>query len=117
MADSASPSNIRFYYEKGNFFRVIHVDGVLGGITPTRNIFVSLYNQRAPLPKVIEQRYLPDGTLGDEVCREGKTGVFREMEIGLVLTPSVAKEIANFLLEQAKLLQESKQTIPESTQK
>ena len=109
MAEGA-PTSIKIYYEKGKLFRVIHVDGALGGLTPTRNIFVSLYSQRDPLPQVIEQRFSPDGTLGDEIAREGKAGLFREMEIGLVLTSSVARELAKFLTEQAKLLDESEQT-------
>lgn len=108
MAEGA-PTSIKIYYEKGRLFRVIHVDGALGGLTPTRNIFVSLYSQRDPLPKVIEQRLSPDGALGEEIGREGKTGLFREMEIGLVLTSSVARELAKFLIEQAKLLDESEQ--------
>jgi hypothetical protein len=115
MPESTPPSKIRFHYEKGRLFRVLHVDGVLGGITPTRNIFVSLYSQRAPLPKVVDQTFAPDGTLTDEVVVEGKTGVFREMEIGLVVTAAVAKEIARFLNEQAKLLEESKQTNSHNT--
>lgn len=107
MAESTPPSTVKFYYEKGHLFRVIHVDGVLGGLTQSRHIFVSLYNQRQPLPKMVEQRLSPDGKLGEEVNRDGKTGVFREMEIGLVMTPETAKEIAKFLLEHAKMLEES----------
>ncbi len=108
MAESIQPSSIKIHYHKANFFRVVHVDGVFGGITPSRNIFVSLYNQRTPLPTLIEQRFCADGTLGDEISREGKTGVFREMEVGIVLTAPVAREIAKFLMEQARLLEESK---------
>src|SRR5689334_11760758 len=101
MAESTPPSSISVHYHKGNFFRVIHVDGALGGITPSRNIFVSLYNQRLPLPTLIEQSISPSGELGDEINRESKKGVFREMEIGIVLTSAVAREIAKFLNEQA----------------
>ncbi len=103
----STPSSIKIYYEKGKFFRVIHVDGALGGLTPTRNIFVSLYSQRDPLPQLIVQRFFPDGTLGEEIGREGKTGLFREMEVGLSLTAPVARELAKFLLTQADLLDES----------
>jgi len=114
MADS-TPSSIKIHYRKANFFRVVHVDGALGGITPTRNIFVSLYNQRNPLPRLIEQQFFPDGTLGEEIDRKGKTGLFREMEVGLVLTASAAREIAKFLLAQATLLDESTRTSAPTT--
>ncbi len=111
MAENVPPSSVKIYYEKGRLFRVIHVDGALGGLTPSRQIFVSLYNQRSPLPKMVEQRLSPDGKLGDEIDRETKTGVFREMEIGLVLTPQTAMEIADFLIQQAKKFNE---TIPQT---
>lgn len=114
MAESA-PSSIKIHYRKANFFRVVHVDGALGGITPTRNIFVSLYNQRTPLPRMLEQRFSPDGVLGDEIARSGKSGLFREMEVGIVLTAPVARELAKFLTEQAKLLEESTASSTTST--
>jgi hypothetical protein len=108
MGENTPPSSIKIYYRKANFFRVVHVDGAIGGITPTRNIFVSLYNQRTPLPRMIEQRFSPeDGTLGEEIGRGGKSGLFREMEVGIVLTAPVARELAKFLLEQAKVLEQS----------
>lgn len=107
MAETKPPSSVKIFYEKGNLFRVIHVDGVLGGLTPSRQIFVSLYNQRRPLPKMVEQLLSADGKLGDVINRETKTGVFREMEIGLVLTSEAAQEIAKFLIQQAKMLDES----------
>lgn len=110
MAESTPPSSVKIFYEKGRLFRVIHVDGALGGLTPSRQIFVSLYNQRSPLPKMVEQRLSVDGKLGEVINRETKTGVFREMEIGLVLTSEAAQEIAKFLLQQAKMLDESIQT-------
>ena len=114
MAEGA-PTSIKIHYRKANFFRVVHVDGALGGITPTRNIFVSLFNQRNPLPRLIEQQFFPDGTLGEEIDRKGKSGVFREMEVGLVLTAPVARELAKFLLAQATLLEESKRTSAPTT--
>jgi len=114
MPETTPPSSIKIHYHKANFFRVVHVDGVFGGITPSRNIFVSLYNQRTPLPTLVEQRFSADGTLGEEISREGKTGVFREMEVGIVLTAPVAREIARFLNEQARVLEESK-PIPKSS--
>ncbi|MFZ3210231.1 MAG: hypothetical protein WA188_01840 [Terriglobales bacterium] len=115
MGEGTPPRSIRIYYRKANFFRVVHIDGALGGITPTRNIFVSLYNQRTPLPLMIEQEFSPDGTLGAEVSKTGKKGLFREMEVGLVLTASVARELAKFLNEQAKLLDESARAQAPST--
>jgi hypothetical protein len=101
------PSSVKFFYEKGKFFRVAHVDGALGGLTPTGDIFVSIYNQRSALPKIVEQNITPEGKLGAVVDTTGKQGIFREMEIGLVMTPDVANQIADFLKQHARAAQES----------
>jgi hypothetical protein len=111
MAESA-PSKVKFHYVKGNFFKVIHVDGVIGGPTPERAVFVALYNQRSPIPQVIEQAISPDGSLGPELSREGKDGIFREVEVGIVLTPKAAEEIGQFLLQQARLLRDTEKQAP-----
>jgi len=108
MSDSTLPASVKFHYLKSNLFRVIHVDGAIGGVTPTRNIFVSVFSQRGALPRFIEQGVLPDGKLGAEVAREGKEGIVREMEIGLTISQDVAKDLAQFLLDQVKLLEQSR---------
>ncbi len=102
-----TPTSIKFFYEKGKYFRVAHVDGAIGGLTPTRDIFVSLYSQRTALPQVVEQNIAPDGNLGAVVDTVGKRGIFREMEIGIVITPEVADELAAFLKQHARAARET----------
>jgi hypothetical protein len=41
-----------FEYIKSQLFRVIHSDGAIGGITPTGNVHVAFYSDRAAIPKV-----------------------------------------------------------------
>jgi hypothetical protein len=107
MAETKLPTSLKFYHEKGNFFRVVHVDGAIGGLTPTRDIFMSLYSQRIAIPKVIEQRLSLDGAVGEELRREGKDGIFRELEVGVVLTPTTARQIAEWLNQQARLAEQT----------
>jgi hypothetical protein len=83
------------------------VDGAIGGLTPTRDIFMSLYSQRVAIPRIIEQRLSLDGKVGEEVNREGKKGIFRELEIGVVLTPATARQIAEWLNQQARLAEQT----------
>lgn len=107
MPDTQLPLSIKFHYVKGNFFRVIHVDGAIGGLTPSRDVFVSLFSQRAALPRMIELAVLPTGGLGGETGREGKEGIVREMEVGIVMSADAARDLAHFLLEQVKVFRES----------
>ena len=109
------PSSVKFHYAKSNYFRVVHAEGAIGGLTPSREIFVSLFNERAALPKVIEFALSPEGKLGRELNREGKDGIVREMEVGILMTASAAKNLADFLLSQVKLLEESEPEKRENT--
>ena len=107
MSDPQVPSSIEFHYVKSNLFRVVRAEGAMGGLTPSREIFVSLFNERAALPKMIQFSVSPEGQLGPEIKREGKSGIVREMEIGVLINAAAAKHLADFLLAQVKLLEES----------
>jgi hypothetical protein len=121
MPDSTTPGpvlpagveKIQFHYEKSNLFRVIHVDGAIGGLTPTLDLFISLYNQRGPIPKLIVQRVLPNGQLGEEVMEERsqKEGLFREVEVGLVMNLNVAKALHIWLTDKIELADKTQQKI------
>jgi len=104
MSENVSPSTVKFHLVKGNFFRVIHADGVIGGITPGREIFLSLFSERGAIPQLIEQAINADGSLGAEIKRSGKEGIVREIEIGVMLNAKTAKLIADWLSKQAEIL-------------
>jgi len=107
MPESLLPSSVKFHYIKGHLFRIIHVDGAIGGITPQRQIFVSLFSERAALPTLIEYDLSPEGVLGPEKRREGKEGLVREMDVGVVLSIEGAQQLAEFLQKQLLVLKES----------
>ena len=107
MPDSLLPSSVKFHYIKGHLFRVIHVDGAIGGITPQRQIFVSLFSERAALPTMIEFEVSPEGELGEEIKREGREGLVREMDVGVVLSVESARDLADLLQRQLQVLEES----------
>jgi hypothetical protein len=106
-----TPTSIKFHYEKSQLFRVIHVDGAIGGLTPTLDLFLSIYNQRAPIPKVTVQKVSTSGQLGDEVVEERvqKEGVFREVEVGLMMNLNVAKALHKWLTEKIELAEKTQE--------
>ena len=64
-------AELEFDFEKSNFFRVIHVDGVFGGISPGSNLLhMAIYNERQPLPKKVFHK-LDKGVLGQEISLLG----------------------------------------------
>jgi hypothetical protein len=107
MSENSAASGVKFHYIKGNFFRVIHADGAVGGITPGRGVFLSLFSERGAIPKMIELAINADGSLGGEIDREGKEGLVREVEVGVMLDLKAAKDIAQWLLKQVEILEAS----------
>lgn len=114
MPDTEMPSTLKFHFIKSNFFRVVHTDGAIGGLTPSRQIFISLYSERAAIPRVIEMTISPEGSLGDEISRVGKNGIVRELEMGIILNAHAAEQLIGALQESVKALKESKRESPET---
>ena len=111
MADPINPKKliagqkVKFHYLKSNLFRIIHADGALGGLTPTLELFFTLYSQRAPIPRVTVQPVLPSGQLGDEIMseRETKEGIIREPEVGVIMNIATAKVFHKWLTGKLEL--------------
>ena len=102
------PEKVKFHFIKSNHFRVVHVDGAHGGITPDCHIFAAVFNTRAPIPQIAVQR-ITDNTLGDEIREErvGKDGLVREVEVGLMMNLNTAEGIHRWLGEKIASLKEA----------
>jgi hypothetical protein len=98
---ASDKDKVKFHYLKSGDFRVIHADGVFGGITPTGDIFASLFSQRPAIPTLTVQSIKENGELGEEMISErvSKDGVVREMEIGITMRPEVAEALVKWLQE------------------
>lgn len=101
MAIAAANGELQFHFEKSKVFRVIHVDGAAGGISPgNRNIHMAVFSERAPLPRSVVHN-VSAGVLGPEIegRRTGKQGIFREVEADLVMSLEVAVAMRDWLTE------------------
>jgi len=105
---------IRFYFEKGNFFRVIHADGAHGGLTPDgQYITMNLYNERQPIPK--HQDYIPSGERLVAVEPPYKRdGIIREVEVSVVMNLETATVLNQWLADKIQSLQHIQEVIRES---
>jgi hypothetical protein len=99
MADA--PPMVRFHYIKSNAYRVVHADGIIGGPTPSGLIHASFFSERLPIPTVVDQAVTDigggRGVLGNEIAREGKNGLVREVEVGVAMTLDMAKRLHTWL--------------------
>lgn len=98
------PEPMKFSMEKSQHHRVVHVDGVFGGPTPTGFVHMAVFSQRLPLPKATYHELQDDGRLGPEITekRESREGVFREVEVSLMMSASEALSIATWLKDKAE---------------
>ena len=91
------PKKLRFFYIKGNAFRVLHVDGIIGGITPKGLLHIAAFSERPAIPQSVEHEVSVEGRLSDPVSQEGKTGVVRELDVDMVMTRETATDLRDWL--------------------
>lgn len=104
MSSHSNPSGkFEAFYEKGNFFRVIHADGAYGGITPHGNLHFAFYSERSAIPKQVEFDVV-DGLPGPERVIDTKKGLFREIETDVVMSFGTAVQFKFWLEHQLDLL-------------
>lgn len=113
-----NPEKVRFEYIKSSLFRMIHADGAYGGVTPRLGVFLSFFSERPPIPKVLVHHIKPDGTVGEEIKeeREGRKGIIREAEFGVVLDLDVAKSLTAWLQQKIDEIESIKTKIERSKQ-
>ena len=109
MAEEQDGVKIKFHYLKSSYYRVIHVDGAIGGVTPTGEVFFSLYSQRPPIPDLTVQLVSESGQLVEEIKeeRQGRDGVVREVEAGLVMSLPVASQLRDWLTQRIDILEKA----------
>ena len=52
---------------KGQFFRVVHADGIIGGSTPQGQLHIAFYSERPPIPKRTVHQVSAGGALGSPI--------------------------------------------------
>ena len=97
-AKQAGLARVRFHYIKSNFFRVVHVDGILGGWTAPGQLHVATYSERPAIPQMTEHEVNEEERkFGTADVIEGKAGFVRELDVDLMLSHTRAVEIRDWL--------------------
>jgi hypothetical protein len=115
MAGSQDQQVVVFEYIKSNFFRVIHADGAIGGITPEGNLHLAFFSDRPAIPKMQVHQRNADGSLG-EIMNEHtvvRPGIIREMDIDVVFNREAAKSLVNWINQQLEILDSAMSPKPE----
>ena len=106
--ETPEPDRLAFDYIKSNFFRVVHVDGVIGSGTATGLVHIACYSERPSIPRRMVFDVSADGVLGEEVTslRENRDSVVRELETDLLMSVQVARSLRDWLNVQLSNIQE-----------
>jgi hypothetical protein len=96
--DSSELSSISYRYIKSNYFRVIHADGIWGGLTPALKVQMAFFSERSAIPEVLTMA-VEDDKIGKEIDRVSKGGIVREVETSVVMDLDVARSFVNWLNE------------------
>lgn len=105
--EPTKPSTLSFHYIKSTCFRVIHVDGALGGPLPSgRGVHLGLYSERAAIPQQVTHEIDSKGHVGREIPEQrlSRDGVVRELEVDAVMDVETAEAIRDWLSKNIALL-------------
>lgn len=95
----AEGGTIAFDYIKSRQFRVIHIDGAMGGLTPSGLLHVGFYSERPAFPQRIVHEVTSEGQLGDLRTQDtiSRGSIVRELDVDAVMTIATAKSLRDWL--------------------
>ncbi|HZX13164.1 MAG TPA: hypothetical protein VFF49_02040 [Thermodesulfobacteriota bacterium] len=101
------PKEVEYKFEKADGYRVIHVNGVWGGVTPHGEIKIELFSESPTNPDLVIHEVTAEGQVGQEIERipkliSNRLTIVREIHIGAIISPDTAESIANWLLNTVK---------------
>jgi hypothetical protein len=104
---------LAFHYIKSPEYREISAHGALGGPTPRGDIWMSLFGERYPIPRIVE--YAVAGKPGDAITIdestaqptnvESRQGVIRHVEVTVYMTSDMAKRLHGWLGKQIEVVE------------
>src|ERR1035437_6274980 len=100
MDKSDKPESLKtidLNYLKTHSYRTYFTSGAFGGITPKGQVYMELYVERGVTPQIVTHQINENGSLGKEVKRDGKVGVIREIECGVIFDIETAKTMKKWL--------------------
>ena len=101
-AGGTQPAQLTFHYLKSSQFRVVHMDGALGSLTPRGLIHCCVYSERPSIPLAQTFNVGSDGQLTGDPETATRGGLVRELEVDLMLSLEAASELRDWLTRMLK---------------
>jgi hypothetical protein len=91
-------AELKFHFIKGPDYREVPVHGALCGLNPQgEGLFLVLYSERTAIPVSVTNSLDEFGQLGEEIDRQGKEGVVRNMHVCGHMSLEQARSMRNLL--------------------
>jgi hypothetical protein len=103
--DSENSSTLRFDYVKSNYYRVVHADGISGGITSNGNISISFWSELSSFPESIEYSFEAENEEATVEITQ-RDAFVREVEASLIVSSETAKIMIEWLKTQIDEIEE-----------
>lgn len=100
-------SKVRTRFIRSNLCRTIKMDGAWGGLTPTGQIHMAIYNERWDGPTEGTVPIDPDGKSLTEIPDEVEARVIREVEANVFMSLATAVSLRGWLDRKIADLEES----------
>ena len=102
-----SPEIMPIHYLKVNDFRTVIATEVVGGPTVNGAINMNFFIDRQPIPRTVVHR-INNNALGEEIERDAKEGVVREVPFGVILDLETARTVRNWLDSMIQMVEQIK---------
>lgn len=104
------PEGILVHYMKSNDFRTVFASGVIGGVTAQGKISMNVYLDRPPIPVRSVLKPAEEVKPGVKVAVkedpvEGKSGIIREIQCGILMDLETAQSLKTWLDEKIEFIQ------------
>jgi hypothetical protein len=123
VSDHETKKSLTFKYIFPDDHNPVFANGAFGGVSPSGDIMVHFYTERAALPRKVSHELNPDGTLGEAIDTEPEDhaeSLVRFITCGVVLTLEGAKSVHDWLgkkIESAEKLRDMKKATAELKEK
>jgi hypothetical protein len=104
---NARAKKITFDFIKSSGFRVIHVNGIFGGMSPRGELQIALYSERWPIPTKVVHELTDTGAQGTELKRDVRDAVLREVEVQAMMSLDTAKHLQKWLETKIKEMEKT----------
>jgi len=93
---------LKFVYKETQSYRQIAATGVVGGPVPTGDILCNFFLEHRAIPDSIDISFeKPEEPIEVPFYPQGKDAYIRELQVGIILNPKVAKSVGEWLIKLA----------------